>query len=93
MSYKDAKKAVAELKRITKSDGLIYVSFDGLEEDDLKLPHIVLDDGSFEYTEGKRKGMIFKHYEDSEIRELFNTFEILMFKKDESGVRDIIVKI
>lgn len=92
VSYKDAQKAIDELSRITKSKGLIYVSFDGVEEDDMKLPHITLKDGSFEYTEGKRKGMLFRYYKDYEIKNLFNEYSIEYFNTLNNGERQIIVR-
>lgn len=55
-----ASKAMAELYRIIKKGGLIYMSFDGLEKDDLSHPHLVLDDGRFEYINGRPEGMIFR---------------------------------
>jgi len=91
MSFNSAKKAILELKRITKPNGLIYMSFDGLEKEDLEAPHIICN-GSFRYTEGKRKGMIFKHYNDEEIKELLKNEEIVLFNKFSNGVRDVIIK-
>ena len=36
LSYNNVKKALSELKRITKSNGLIYMSFDAIEGKGLK---------------------------------------------------------
>jgi len=46
LSVTDFLKAVNEIKRITKEHGLLYASFDPIEDEDLKAEHIVLEDGS-----------------------------------------------
>lgn len=88
----DAVKALDELFRITKKNGLIYISFDGLEEDDVKLNHEVLEDGSFKYLDGHRKGMIFKNYTNEEIKELTADKEILYFNTKQNGERELILR-
>lgn len=72
LTVTDAYKALDELHRITKPSGLIYISFDAIEEDDLETPHEVLADGSLLYTEGERCSMIFHPYTDSEIKTLLS---------------------
>ena len=57
----DAQRALAELCRIVKSGGLLLVSFDTPEEEDVSLEHEVLPDGSFLYTQATdRAGMLFR---------------------------------
>lgn len=69
LTAEDAKKALAEMLRITREGGLVSISFDGLEEEDLTAEHEVLEDGSFYYTgEDSRKGMIFHQYDVAEIK-------------------------
>jgi ubiquinone/menaquinone biosynthesis C-methylase UbiE len=88
----DAIKAISELFRITKKNGLIYLSFDGLEDDDIKISHEVLDDGSFKYIDDLRKGMIFRYYTDEEIKKLIYGKELLYFNKSQNGVREVILR-
>lgn len=88
----DAVKALDELLRIVKKNGLIYFSFDGIEDDDLNLSHMVLEDGSFEYTDESRKGMIFRHFTNDDIIELLNGLDILLFEEMKNGTRNVIVK-
>lgn len=88
----DAKKALSELLRITKTNGLIYLSFDGIEEDDLSLPHEVLEDGSFMYTDESRNGMIFKHYTNEDINRLIEGKEVLLFNTLKNGAREVIIR-
>lgn len=92
LTMEDAYKAMDELFRITKKDGLIYISFDGLENDDISLPHIVLADGSYKYTEGSREGMIFKYYSDQDIEKLLYNRKIIWINHKKSGEREIILR-
>lgn len=73
----DAKKALDELFRITRKDGLIMVSFDNAEEDDFSLEHIILEDGSMQYTDCSREGMIFHPYEWEEIDRLLEGYNAI----------------
>lgn len=88
----DAKKSIMELSRVTKPEGLINLSFDGLEPDDLKLPHRTLDDGSRLYTEGDREGLLFRYYTDAEIHDLLKKYAIVYFKTNTKGDRDVIIQ-
>lgn len=89
---KEAVKALNELYRITKKNGLIYITFDGLEEDDNEINHLVLDDGSYKYTEGARKGMIFKYYTNDEIFKLTKYRKIIFFNTKQNGEREVILR-
>lgn len=73
----DAQKGIAELERITKEDGIIYLSFDILDEEDEHLPHEILPDGSYQYTQGNRSGMILYPHTEESVREFVKGREIL----------------
>lgn len=88
----EAIKALNELFRITKKNGLIYISFDGLENDDIEISHEILDDGSFKYIDDIRKGMIFKYYSNEEIKNFIIDKEILYFNTKKNGEREIILR-
>ncbi|GKX30882.1 hypothetical protein SH1V18_33620 [Vallitalea longa] len=92
ITYEDTKTAIKEFSRITKPNGIIYISFDSVEAEDKAIAHDTLDDGSMIYTEGKRKGMIFRQYTDEEIKRLLSKYEILFFNKDSNDDRNIIYK-
>jgi len=92
LRFDDAVLALKELNRITKTGGLVYFSFDGLEKEDSEIPHNLHSDGSFEYTEGERKGMIFKHYTHDDVKKLVKGYEVLMFREDKAGNRHIVTK-
>lgn len=90
ITYENAKKGIEELARVTKPSGLIYISFDGIEQQDKEIKHEVLEDGSMLYKEGKREGMIFRYYSDIEIKDILKGYEILYFQTNIRGERDII---
>lgn len=73
----DAQKGIAELERITKEDGIIYLSFDILDEEDKRLPHEILPDGSYQYTQGNRSGMILYPHTKESVCEFVKGREIL----------------
>lgn len=92
LSAERAHAALFELVRITKPGGLVYLSFDPLEEDDLVLPHEVLSDGSFLYTEGERNGLLFHYYTENEIRQLLVGFETIYLNETANGGRERIFR-
>lgn len=92
MSVSDAKKSLSELCRITKPGGIIMVSFDEADEDDLSLPHELLPDGSILYTSGSRRGMILHPYDEAEARLLLEGFEIVYSETDPQGEQVFIFK-
>ncbi|MBD5512539.1 MAG: class I SAM-dependent methyltransferase [Lachnospiraceae bacterium] len=85
-------RALDELKRITKENGLLYASFDSLESDDTELEHSVLEDGSFLYTDESRDGLLFHYYSDEDIQKVFRGYEILDMETDGRGNRHLVVK-
>lgn len=86
-----AAKAVSELFRITKNGGLVYLSFDPLEEDDLSEPHVLNEDGSFLYTEGARRGLLFRFYTSDDIKQLLIPYQILQWRANRRGEREILL--
>lgn len=91
MILEDSKKGIAELERIVKKDGLLYLSFDMLDEEDKLLPHEILPDGSYYYTQGNRAGMtLYPHTEDS-VRKLLEGREIL-FMDSGKGQVEVVYK-
>ncbi|WP_024865331.1 class I SAM-dependent methyltransferase [Butyrivibrio sp. FCS014] len=77
LTLEDAKKALAELFRITRSGGLIWLSFDIPEEEDLNEVHVTLDDGTLLYTGEGRNGMLFRPYNPERIDELLKDYTII----------------
>ncbi|MEN6596038.1 MAG: class I SAM-dependent methyltransferase [Clostridiaceae bacterium] len=92
LSTERAHTALGELLRIAKPGGLVYLSFDPLEQDDLLEPHDVLADGSFVYTEGERNGLLFHFYTEKEIRHLLEFFKIVYTNQTARGEREYIIQ-
>lgn len=88
----DTKKALDELFRITVPNGLILLSFDMAEKDDFTEEHITLKDGTMEYTNGARKGMLFHPYGQEEISELLKNYHIVCRTDNQREKRIILQK-
>lgn len=58
----------------------------------MEICHEVLEDGSFKYIDGSRKGMIFKYYTDDEIYKLINGKELLYFNTTQNGAREVTLR-
>lgn len=92
LSTADFALARKELQRILKPGGLLYASFDPLEKEDEGEAHIIMEDGSFLYTEGSREGLLFHYYTDGAIIQSFPDMEVIHFETDRRGNRHIILK-
>ena len=88
LTKNDAKKAIHELVRIVKKDGLVLLSFDTPQNEDFSLPHQSLEDGSMLYEDG----MIFHPYEDGEIKDLLKEYRIIFHKTNQKGNKIYILK-
>ena len=77
LTVADAKAALKELSRITRKGGLLVISFDGVEEDDVKTEHIEIEQGTMQYVSGERAGMLFHPYEWEEIETMLKEYEII----------------
>ena len=60
-----------------------------VEDDDMKEPHIILKDGTMQYTCENRKGMLFHPYDWGKIEELLKDYSIVY--KADKGKREHIV--
>lgn len=77
LTVSDAKKAMEELFRITRSGGIVVVSFDSAEEEDFLEEHMEIEPGTMQYVSTSRKGMLFHPYEWDEIDRLLEGYEIV----------------
>lgn len=77
LTVQDAQKAVEELFRITRKDGLVLASFDSAEEDDFSEAHVEIELGTMQYVSGSRVGMLFHPYEWDEIDRLLGGYQIV----------------
>lgn len=89
---KDAQKALNELLRITVPGGLIFLSFDNAEEDDFTEKHLTLKDGTMQYTDGARKGMLFHPYDQEQIRNLIKNNHVIHEEYHSPREKKVILK-
>ncbi len=87
----DAKKALRELFRITKKNGLIMISFDVAEAEDNTAEHVLMEDGTMRYVDEPRKGMLFHPYEWEEIDELIKGHETV-YKKETAREKVLVLQ-
>lgn len=87
-----AEKAVNELLRITEKGGLVLLSFDAAEQDDYETGHILLEDGSMEYTDESRKGMIFRPYDWEMIDELLRNHKVISKRINQKNEKMVVIQ-
>lgn len=87
----DARKALNELLRITAPNGLVMLSFDNAEEDDLSEDHEVLEDETMLYTSGARRGMLFHPYDWEKINEFLKDLTVI-YKADNQREKIVILQ-
>jgi len=89
----DAEQAAESVAQVLNPAGLAYVSFDGSAQGgagpEASSDYLVHSDGSWEYVAGSRRGMIWRFYDDAEVRRLFRAFEEEEFTVAASGQRRV----
>ena len=88
LSLENAQTAINELLRITRKDGLLFLSFDGLSADDVNHEHTVLEDGSFLYSDG----LLFRYYTEDDICMLLQNQCITHQRTNQKGDREIVLR-
>lgn len=87
----DADMAATSIAQVLRPGGLAYVSFDGRDESttgsETPSDHMVGSDGTWGYVAGPRKGMVWRFYDEAEIRRLFREFEEVEFTFAATGQR------
>ncbi len=91
MPLAEASKTMLNIKNILKPDGIAYISFAGPQEEE-KQKFVTLDDGTRRYTQGERKGMLYRFYTNEEIKSLCGDLEILEFIEKENGNREMWIR-
>ena len=89
LTLRDANTALNEMLRITKTNGLVLITFDIAEDEDYEEEHLTFEDGTMEYVEGSRKEMLFRPYDWDMIDELLKGYNIIY--RDEKAKREHIV--
>jgi len=88
ISLADAQIALSELFRILSTNGLLFLTFDPLSDEDINNKHSVLQDGSRLYEEG----LLFRHYTDDEISTLLSGKKIVYSSKNLRGERELVLQ-
>ena len=93
LTQKDAQSALNELLRITKSGGLLLLSFDTAEEADYRYSHELYSDGSMFYTDGTPyAGMIFCPYDKKKIEALIKGKKVVFQETNQKGNQIVILQ-
>ena len=93
LTEKDAQCALKELLRITKSGGLLLLSFDTAEETDYSYPHELHSDGSMLYKDGTPyAGMIFCPYDKIKIDALIKGNKVIFQETNQKGNQIVILQ-
>lgn len=91
MPFADAFKVMFNIKDIIKPNGIVYISFDGLEEENGE-EFVMLSDGTRIYAKGEREGILWRFYTNEEIKTLCKDMEILKFIEKKNGKREAWVR-
>lgn len=89
--YADARQAVRTMQGLLKTDGLAFLTFDGMEKEDPR-NYETLPDGTWHYVKGKQAGMLWRYCTDDEIKELFQGLKVLENQVRGNGRRAIWVQ-
>lgn len=80
--------ALVNIELSLKENGLVYLSFDGRDEEEEK-GTVILPDGTRKYTADKKAGMLWRFYSEAEIRSLISQMEIIDFTISSNGKRHV----
>jgi SAM-dependent methyltransferase len=89
-TLESAQAALAEIRRVLMPNGVILLTFDPPDTDEEILDEAeVLPDGTLRFVRGKQAGMLFRRYEDGEIKSLLGEQHIISL--DYSNERDRVI--
>ena len=93
VTIESSRVAMAEIRRVLMTDGMILLTFDPPDQDEDILDEAeVLPDGTLRFVRGKQTGMVFHRYEDEEIKSLLGEQHIISFEYSDEGDRVIICR-
>ena len=93
LTESDGKRAIEELMRIIKPQGLLLLSFDQAEEEDFESAHEELADGSMIYTgESSRDGMLYRPYDSDKISALISGYRVIEQWTNRKGSQFVILQ-
>jgi cyclopropane fatty-acyl-phospholipid synthase-like methyltransferase len=89
MPLEEAKQTMTNVEMFLRQSGVMFITFDGLEEDEDENQYEKLSDGSRKYISGFYEGMLWRFYTNDEIKKLCENFDIMEFKVLENGKREV----
>lgn len=93
ITHECAKRSIIEMRRVLLNKGMILLTFDHPEQDeDIIHEAEVLSDGTLKFVRGKQKGMLFRRYQDEEIKSLIKEQNIITFDHTENGARVVVCR-
>jgi SAM-dependent methyltransferase len=84
----DVRLALAEMFRVLSPGGLLYITFDPLNDEDEGKKHDILADGSRLYEDG----LLFRHYTNDDINMLLNNKKTLYSNTNTRGEREYVLQ-
>lgn len=91
VTFEYAEAAIAEIRRVLAPDGAVLLTFDSPDTDEDILDEAeVLPDGTLKFVRGKQDGMLFRRYEDREIKLLLGEQHIISFDHTDDGTRVVV---
>lgn len=91
VAFETARTALGEIRRVLAPAGAMLLTFDPPDTDEDRLHEAeVLTDGTLVFIKGDQKGMVFRRYQDAEIRKLLGDGKIISFTQTDDGARIIV---
>jgi ubiquinone/menaquinone biosynthesis C-methylase UbiE len=88
-----ARRALGEMRRVLAREGMMLITFDHPHTDDDKLDQTeVLPDGTLQFIRGEYEGLLFRRYQDREIKTLVGEEHICSFDYGEEGSRIVVCR-
>jgi len=88
VTLETAQTSIVEVRRVLAPGGVILLTFDPLDtHEDILDEAEVLDDGTLRFIGGKQAGMLFRRYQDEEIKSLLGEPSIISFGHAKTGTR------
>ncbi len=92
-THECAKRSVIEMRRVLLNQGTILLTFDHPEtNEDIIEQAEKLPDGTLKFVRGNQKGMLFRRYQDEEIKSLIKEQNIITFDHTENGARVVVCR-
>ena len=93
ITFEGAQAAIVEIRRVLVPSGVLLLTFDPPETDEDILDEAeVLPDGTLRFVRGRQAGMLFRRYQDKEIKSLLGEKNIISFDHTEDGTRVVVCR-